>query len=90
MSAHRVAERDDEHEGAVAFEVTRPLALTQLDKELAEAEGWDTPSGLVGEGIITQASEEHPVTIWVLNPDVNVATFKKVVTNHAGPKKETT
>lgn len=80
--ARRHDERDQDHEGSVAFEVTKPIRLDQLDAELAAQLGLEPGIGMSAEGNLATASEETPVTVWVHLPDVKLNDFRKVVNTH--------
>jgi hypothetical protein len=84
-SIKRDSERDGEHgKGSLAFSVTKPVVLHLLDEEITKAHGWRKDSGLVAEGDPASASEDSPVTVWVLRADAETNTVRKAVTAHQG------
>lgn len=79
----RCAERDGEHDDALAFTLTKPVDLAGLDAELRDEEGWRKEAGLVAEGDVANASEDEPVTLWVQRGDeTSTSTLKRVVNAH--------
>lgn len=82
--AKRDSERDEEQPGSLAFVISKPVVLHDLDVEITKAHGWRKDAGLVCEGDPSTASEQDPVTIWVLRDDAETNTVKKAVTAHQG------
>lgn len=82
MAVKRLAKRDGEAaQDSLAFAVDSPISLEHLGEELAGGSG--SPPVLVAEGNLAKASEDDPITVWVVGVDTNA--FKKAVKNHAGP-----
>lgn len=76
----RLAARDGEvGRGSVAFTLTKPIEMAQLADELAAE--FHHPPGIVARGDLAQASEENPLTLWVMG-DVETNDIKKAVTKH--------
>lgn len=84
--AMRCEERDDEREGSLAFEVTKPINAVEADHMLSHEMNWRRHSGLVIEGDLNNASPENPVIVWVLRGEGEEVTyaFKRVV-DQVGP-----
>lgn len=88
MTALRDNERDDEPaKGAVAFTVTTPVDPAVLDADLTKRMKWRKPGGIVTDGDPSAASEDEPVTVWVLRDDVEAATFRAAVNAHQVPEE---
>lgn len=77
----RLPERDEEHPDSVAFALHKPVDLAKLDRELAEAHGWDGPTGLTVEGVVGEVGSD-PATLWVHHPDVRANLMRSVVDAH--------
>jgi hypothetical protein len=89
-NSKRIAERDEEQPGSACFEVYKPFDPEVLDDELTAEMGWRRNAGLAIEGDPTEASEEAPVTVWVLRGDeVDTSAVKRVVTAHRRPEGNT-
>lgn len=86
MAIHAKVDRDrdgEAGEGSRAFTLTKPFDPEALDAELSAKMGWRKHSGLVAEGLPAEASEDDPVTVWVLRgEDVDVTDFRSVVNAH--------
>jgi hypothetical protein len=83
VTIKRQPERDGEvAKDALAFTLTKPIDPAVLDQELSAAMNWRKDAGLVVDGDASEASEDNPVTVWVLRDDVKAATFRSVVGKH--------
>lgn len=82
-NAKRQTKRDDENvKGSLAWEVTEPVNLAQLDAEIVAEMGWRKPAGLLVEGIASEASEENPVMLWVTHEDPKSTVVTRVLADH--------
>ena len=84
----RLPERDREHDGAVAFTVTKAVDLESLAEQIKIAHGWRKDLGLVAEGDPAAASPEKPVVLWVLRSEASTDTVRRVVTAHEGTEAQ--
>lgn len=79
----RLTKRDGEHtEDSLAYEVTTPVNLGQLDAEIVAEMGWRKAAGLVVEGLVENATEEEPVVLWVTHGGAKASTVTSVIKDH--------
>lgn len=82
-NAKRLNKRDDEDvTGSLAWEVTSPVELAQLDAEIVSEMNWRKPAGLLVEGLADEASDENPITIWVTHEGGKVSVISRVIKDH--------
>lgn len=80
----RESDLDDLHvEGSLAFEVSEPVNLGQLDAEISGAMEWGDGSGLVTSGGLSEeASEESPITLWVTHASGDPEVIEAAISEH--------
>jgi hypothetical protein len=82
-TAKRLNARDEEGgTDALAYTVTSPANLEQLDDEIRDAMNWRKESGLVVEGILGAASEDNPVVLWVTHENTKAPAITKAISDH--------
>lgn len=82
-NAKRLNKMDDESvEGSLAWELTSPVDLAQLDAEIVAEMNWRKPAGLLVEGIAEEASTENPLTLWVTHENGKVSVISRVIKDH--------
>lgn len=85
----RDKDRDGEHgEESVAFILTKPVDLGLLGEEIKEAQELEEVPGIVTEGTVSRATAKNPVTLWVLDPDVDATKLRGIVSKHELPLNE--
>lgn len=82
-NAKRLTKRDDEHmSGSLAWEITEPVNMAQLDAEIVAEMNWRKPAGLLTEGLTEDATTEDPVVVWVTHENGKVSTISSVLNDH--------
>lgn len=85
----RHPERDGEYPDSTCFLLTKQVDdLALLDKELADAHGWERPQGLTAEGLVGEAGPDAPTPLWVHHTEVNVGLAQRVVEGHPSKAEE--
>lgn len=88
VKIRRNEDRDGEiGEGSVAFSLTVPVDPALLDTELSAEMNWRKDGGIVVEGDPSWASEDEPVTLWVMRDDVDAKVLQRVVSAHERPEE---
>lgn len=92
----RLSARDDEHsKDGLAFEVSSPVNVAQLEEEIKEATGWRSPAGLVLDGGRIdeetglfgplpegEASEGVKTTLTVTHDNIDAKVVARVIRDH--------
>src|SRR4051794_6599266 len=81
MAATERAPEKDSDDG-IAFVVSSPLRLDQLDDEIARAHSWTDDAGLTTEGDPALASTANPVVVYVGHAGVNQDATLKAFEEH--------
>ena len=79
--------RDTDRDGEMgadelAFSITSPIRLDQLNAEVTAAMNWRNPADLCADGSTELASEANPVTVWVGRTDIDPDVFISATEAH--------